>query len=361
MQRMPYVRHGAIACPFCGAVRIIPGMIYCDQCGKRIPDSLMQKVQDENNTVPKEPKRPEKPGQMIVATGPLVSSDDVGRSAATMISGDRLPENQPSNHGGRERAWNREQTLGVCFATFGVLTAVASMFTGIGNLVGVGLASFLIGVLLFHLRSRPSFAPELVEALTLSSLGNIERVLRELGPDTKALYTKTRERLDVPMVFLPAEDNPARAAELIVSDRDRLLFVDRDDLHRTGLLFEPPGGSLLALMEKEAGVNFFDLDSACYLDPLKSSMTESLEVAVVKTAATKEGLKLRIEDGALGELSESMSRSAPHMVSRLGCPICSAAICAVVKVFKTDMTLEEATHHARSHTVSLRFVGGEVI
>jgi len=252
----------------------------------------------------------------------------------------------------------RRYYLGVSFVAFGVLTVLASVMTGIAPLGGLGLASFLIGLLLVYLPSQPSVAPQLVEASVISSLTNTERALRELAPETKALYLNVRDRLDVPMVLLPVSDNPSPTSEIGLSDEDRFLLVDSEDPHRSGLLFEAPGSSLLSLMEKESGVDFFDLAREDLMDALRSGMVESLEVATdVKGEVTESGVKLSIKDGALAGLSRSMARSAPNVSSRLGCPICSAAICAAVKALKRQMILEEAAHQSGYHVVTLRFFG----
>jgi hypothetical protein len=255
--------------------------------------------------------------------------------------------------------WGRQRILGLSLVAFGVLTAVASTVIGAANLSGLGLASFIIGLLLVYLHSRPSFSPELVEASLLSSLANVERILRELGPGTKAIYLKTADRLDVPMVFLPLEENPAPPSGLNLNGEDRLLVVDSDDAHKTGLLLEAPGASLLGLMEKESGVDFFDLSNEDLFDVIRSGMVESLEVAAdVKGTIMQDSVKLRISDGSLRNLSRSIPRLVPNVASRLGCPICSIAICAVVKAIKRDMILQEATHQSGVHSVTLRFGGG---
>jgi hypothetical protein len=234
------------------------------------------------------------------------------------------------------------------------------MVIGATSLGGLGLASFLIGLLLIYLPSRPSVAPELVEASALSSLANLERVLHELGPKTKAVYLRVRDRLDPPMIFLPLEDNPTPASQINASDVDGLLLVDAKDAHRTGLLLQAPGASLLAFMEKESGVEFMDLSRDDLLDALRSGMVESLEVvADLKGEFTNDGLKLRIRDGALDSFSRSVAKSTPSVASRIGCPICSAAICGTVKALKRDIILEEAAHQPGVHNVTLRFSGGQ--
>jgi hypothetical protein len=365
MVRVPHIRHGAVACPSCGARRIIPEMIFCDQCGERIPDSLIKKLN--------EGKTGEAEARAAIAETPSSPglSHRADQSAPTLSSSDSTAKSQvDTTVRGREMLhmevgapatmlWSRQRILGASFVAFGVVTTAASVLVGASGLAGLGLASFLIGLLLIYVNSGPSFPPELVEASVLSSLANQERVLRELGPGTKAVYLKIHDRLDVPMVFIPLEENPAPASELSLADEDRLLIMNSDDPHKTGLLFEAPGASLLSLMEKESGVNFIDLAKEDFLDPLRLGLLESLEVAAdVKATMTPEGVKFRIKDGALRGLSQSVARSAPNVASRLGCPICSAAICATVKAVKSDMILEEAAHQSGSHTVTLKFARG---
>jgi hypothetical protein len=371
VQRTAPTRLGAVTCPSCSARRILAGMLYCDQCGKRIPDSLINKLGHPESVELRGEPHLATPAESVAVTPPSRRSSDVASSSAPVAGlGDTTAKSQPGTiargqemHGASVDAppsilGGRQRVLGVSLVAFGVLIAVASVVVGAASLSGLGLASFLIGLLLVYLHSRPSFAPELVEASLLSSLGNVERILRELGPTTKAIYLKTIDRLDVPMVFLPLEENPAPPSGLNLSGEDRLLVIDSDDSHRTGLLLEAPGASLLALMEKELDLNFIDLGNDDFLNAVRSGMVESLEVAAdVKGAFTQDGVSLRIRDGPLN-MSRSIAGLAPSVASRLGCPICSVAICAAVKAIKRDLILEGATHQSGVHSVTLRFSGG---
>jgi len=372
VQRTAPTRLGAVTCPSCGARRILAEMLYCDQCGRRIPDSLINKLGHPESVELRGEPHLSTTAERVAVTPPSRQSSDVASSSApvaglsdstaksqagTIARGEEMHrasvDASPSMPGGRQRI------LGASLVAFGVLIAVASTVIGAANLSGLGLASFLIGLLLVYLHSRPSFAPELVEASLLSSLGNVERILRELGPRTKAIYLKTIDRLDVPMVFLPLEENPAPPSGLNLSGEDRLLVIDSGDSHRTGLLLEAPGASLLALMEKELDLNFIDLGNDDFLNAIKSGMVESLEVAAdVKGAFTQDGVSFRIRDGPLRNMSRSIARLTPNVASQLGCPICSVAICAAVKAIKRDLILEEATHQSGVHSVTLRFGGG---
>jgi hypothetical protein len=347
-------------------------MLYCDQCGKRIPDSLVKRLGHPGAVELHEEAGLIKTAARVAETESSHRfSDVVSPSGRVAGPSDSTVKSQAGNIAPGQQMHRasvdaplgmlggRHRILGMSLVVFGVLTAVASTVIGAANLSGLGLASFLIGLLLVYLHSRPSYAPEFVEASLLSSLANVERILCELGPRTKAIYLRTIDRLDVPMVFLPLEENPAPPSGLNLSGEERLLVIDSDDSHKTGLLLEAPGASLLALMEKELGLDFIDLSNEDFPDAIRSGMVESLEVAAdLKAAVTQDGVKLRIRDGPLRNMSRSIPRVAPNVASRLGCPICSVAICAAVKALKRDMILEEATHQSGVHSVTLRFGGG---
>jgi len=372
VQRPAATKVGALACPSCRARRILPGMLYYDQCGKRIPESLIEKFRHSEAARPQRGSRLTNTAEGLHETVPSRQSMDVASSSvdidvAGLRDGGANSQTDATGRGQEMRGASapsdmlvgRQRVVGVSLVAFGILMAVASALIGAVNLSGLGLASFLIGLLLVYLNSRPSFPPELVEASLLSSLANVERILHELGPRTKAIYLKTIDRLDVPMVFLPLEENSPPPSGLNLSGEDRLLVIDSDDSHRTGLLLEAPGASLLALMEKELDLNFIDLGNDDFLNAIRSGMVKSLEVAAdVKATVTPEGVEFRIRDGALRGLSQSVARSVPNVASRLGCPICSAVVCATVKAVKSDMILEEATHQLGSHTVTLKFARG---
>ena len=125
----------------------------------------------------------------------------------------------------------------------GLLTVLASMMIRTVNLSGLGLASFLIGLLIVYLGSRPGVEPELMEAFVLSSLINLERVLRQVKPEGKAVYLKVHDRFDVPKVLLPLADNPAHFLAFASLDKDRYLLTDSEDPHKSALLLEAPGAS----------------------------------------------------------------------------------------------------------------------
>jgi hypothetical protein len=247
--------------------------------------------------------------------------------------------------------------LGASILGFGILTLIASIIFGAPSLAGIGLAAFLIGLLTLYLPSRPSVTPELVEAYALPSLENVERFLRELASDSKVTYLRVKDRSDPLRVFIPVDDNPTSNPPE-QPDYDQLIAVNPDDPHRTGLYLEAPGASLLALMEKESGLDFFDIARENLEDALRTSLVESLEVvADVKSSFSDSQMRLRVREGDV-KIGHAVAKSVPKTAARVGCPTCSAVICAIVKATKRHIVVEKVSHEGKYHDLTLAFVGG---
>ena len=252
----------------------------------------------------------------------------------------------------------RRGVLGVAILGFGVLTLVGSIIFGAPSLAGIGLAAFLIGLLTLYLPSRPSVTPELVAAYALPSLENVERFIRELGSDSKATYLPIKDRSDPLRVFIPVEDNPT-ANPPEEPTPEQLITINPDDPHRSGLFLDAPGASILTLMEKESGLDFFDVPSRDLEDALRTGLMESLEVASdVKCSFHEREVRVRIREGDV-KVSAELVKRVPKTAARLGCPICSAAICAIVKATKRHLQVENISHDGKDHNIHLTIPGGK--
>jgi hypothetical protein len=250
-------------------------------------------------------------------------------------------------------------TLGAFLTAFGLLILFADIIFGQLNLASIGLASFLIGLLTLSLSTEETAIPNLVNAYALSSIGNTERLLREFVTDSRAVYLKVVDRNDIPMIFVPMTDYEHESPHTVPTD-DQLLVVNPKDPKKMGLLVEAPGASLLRLMEKEAGLEFFDVGIEEVFDVLRTCMVATVElVSDVRGSFTETGLKLKIREGPLEEVYRSVVRTVPTTASKLGCPICSAAICAIAMSVNSEMALESAVHDSGFHEVTLSSIRGE--
>ena len=251
--------------------------------------------------------------------------------------------------------------LGAAIVGFGLLTLLASIIFGAPSLAGIGLAAFLIGLLTLYLPTQPSVTLALVDAYALPSMENMERFLRELASDSKATYLTIKDRSDPLKIFIPVDDNPASYPPE-QQDPEQLIALNSTDPHRTGLFLDPPGASLLTLMEKESGLDFFDLGREKLEDALRTGLVESLEVAAdVKISYKNNQMRLRIREGD-AKIGRTITQTLPKTTARLGCPTCSAAICATAKATKRNLVVENITHDEKYHDLTLTLVeegGGE--
>ncbi len=360
--------NGGTPCPKCGEPRILPEARFCDTCGTRIPASYFQDRSPRLPVAAKPSKRatieqteqPSRSGKqqtaVLLETPQLKTEHRVIEPALAAVTAPVLPkariEKRLPSQLFEQPKFSRTHILGAFCVTLGIVMLIASVLFGAAALSGIGLAPFIIGLLLLYLPSKPLEAPRLLQGVVMSSVANVERALRDLAPDTKAIYLKIQDRADTPMVLLSLHDTPVSEADKL----DRFLLVSQNDGGESGLLLEAPGASLLKLMERESGIDYFDTDRESLVESLKSGMVETLEVlGNVQGDFTDEGLRLLMKDGALGKFANSLASSAPIMTSRLGCPICSLAICAAAKSLKTNMILDGTSHQGGLHTLTLRF------
>jgi hypothetical protein len=388
----------AAKCPNCGELRILPGATFCDRCGAQLPEGFFaqQELAEEreaealrtrvaslearnreleslrSSEVDSEKARSGALQEQVKGLEALrvrlvdVEAENSELKRRVTEAEERAQETATKQFVPRAksiiRLSRRQLYLGISLVAFGVMTMLAGAATGTLNLAGLGLASFLIGLLVVYLPSQAALPPELVEASLISPLADLERVLRELSPNTKAVYLGMQDRLQTPLVFLPLADKHGAVSSLPSSDYDRFMVMDAKDSSRNGLLLEAPGASLLSYMEREAGVDFFDLSGQDLIGTLRSCMVDSLEVAAeLKGEVAPDGVRFRIKDGVLGRMSQSVVKSAGNVSSRLGCPICSAGICAAVKVLKREVEVDKATHEAGYHSVNLTYNGGVAV
>jgi len=98
--------------------------------------------------------------------------------------------------------------LGIALILFGLSLSTASFVVQATLFAGLGLSSFLVGLLLMYVPTERTVSPRLVSASCLSSLVNLNSLLEELGIDSKAVYLPAKEEGHQPRAFLPLIRNP---------------------------------------------------------------------------------------------------------------------------------------------------------
>lgn len=253
--------------------------------------------------------------------------------------------------------------LGIAFVLFGLSLSTVSFLVQATLFAGLGLSSFLVGLLLMYVPTERTVSARLVSASCLSSLVNLNSLLEELGVDSKAVYLPTKEESHQPRAFLPLIRNPDSSSMFLKSlENSGLFVVNGQDPHQSGLLLIPPGSSLATLMEQESGIDFHNVRLDRLEDALRTGLVEALEIAEDIRVIFMNG-SVRVEVGPLvsEELYQMQSKVASSLCSQVGCPLSSAVICAVTKAAKMPVSvIKISALHGRRISIELRLLEGDL-
>jgi len=253
--------------------------------------------------------------------------------------------------------------LGITFILFGLSLSAASFLVRATLFAGLGLSSFLVGILLTYVPTERTVSPRLVSASCLSSLVNLNSLLEELGVDSKAVYLPTKEESHQPRVFLPLLRDPDSSRMFFKSLENKGLFVvDSQDPHQSGLLLIPPGSSLATLMEQESGIDFHNVRLDKLEDALKIGLLEALEIAEdIRVIFADESVRVEVGPLVSEELYHVQSKIASNLCSQVGCPLTSAIICAVTKAAKKPVSIIKISAlQGRRISIELRLLEGDL-
>jgi len=221
------------------------------------------------------------------------------------------------------------------------------------------LASFLIGLLLIYVPTERTVSPQLVSASCLSSLVNLNSLLEELGVGSKAIYLPAKKETHQPCAFLPLVQNldlssvfPKRL------DGSGLFIVNAQNPHQSGLALVPPGSSLATLIERESGIDFYNVRLDELENALRTGLVEALEIAEdVRVMFVDESVRAEVGPLISEELCGMQSKVAHSLCSQVGCPLCSAIICAVTKAAKRPVrVIKISPMRDRNISVELRLL-----
>jgi hypothetical protein len=245
---------------------------------------------------------------------------------------------------------------------FGLCLSTVSFLIQANLFASLGLASFLIGLLLIYVPTERTVSPQLVNAICLSSLVNLNSLLEELGVDSKAVYLPTKKETHQPCAFLPLARSLDLSSMFLKRLNDGGLFIVNDqDPYQSGLALVPPGSSLATLIEQESGIDFYNVRLDELENALRTGLVEALEIAEDVRVMFMNG-SVRVEVGPLisEELCEMQSKVARSLCSQVGCPLCSAVICAVTKAAKRPVSVIKISPlRGRKTSVELRLLEGD--
>jgi hypothetical protein len=246
-------------------------------------------------------------------------------------------------------------SIGTFLLVIGAIIGFLSYLMGIIPMFALGLASFLIGVLVLYLpERRGSIAARLATESSLPSLLNIENLLEDLDLDEKGIYIPASGLGICPRVFVPLADTEATRHPPVGLVNSRRIFVTvGKSPEDRGVLLDAPGGQILVALEQSLRTDL----SKTKLDELGAAFNSGFRALGIAKSANFEAegssVKIQIELATLIDLETKLRNIAPRLVAQVGTPVTSAVAAAVSKAAGRYVTFKSAILDLPSKKVSV--------
>ena len=213
-----------------------------------------------------------------------------------------------------------------------------------------GLGLVFWGGLLLYISPSDYVKSELL-TLVLSSLTNIDRVIKEKKLEGKGIYLPPKYLKDPEssIVFIPSK------RESVLPRPEEIHEENLFSKNPEGLYLTPPGLSLSQLFEKTLGTTFTRTDLEFLQKKLPKLLIEDLEIA--------EDLNIQTEDDIITvELAGNIfadvcqeSAKLERIHESIGCPLCSAIACALAKATGRPVTIEKEEQSKGRRTNKIQY------
>ena len=200
-----------------------------------------------------------------------------------------------------------------------------------------GFGMLLIGLLILFLFSWRSVPEGLSWSFLKTDMDNLNRDVRSLNLQGKGIYFPAGGRLASDRVFIPLEQKPLPLPVL----NEISVFSVGESGPSMGKSIVPPGRGLVNEVEKQTEKRFRD-------DRLADS-NESMEkigkgtglIGDINVRDRKNSIEVSIKHSRLKSICDYTFDEYPDLHEKCGCPGCSAVICALARVAKMPLRVDE--------------------
>jgi len=209
--------------------------------------------------------------------------------------------------------------LGIVVLVLWILTSDGSMMSSL--LAMTGSTFIAIAVLMSLLTPNRYLRNEVYEAMCISDVVSINRILSSLLISSRGIYLPAKMAGSTKL-FIPLSDN-SPAVELRTHREDVFNISGRKI---NGLVIDPPGQGLFRYVQSIGAL----FTSEGLENEIKDVLENNLELASkvsVKTGGNT--VTISMSNIACSNMCEAIRRDHPEICTRTGCPICSLAGCMV--------------------------------
>jgi hypothetical protein len=247
--------------------------------------------------------------------------------------------------------------IGIIFAIPGVLSLTFSILVNSQVLAFIGLGLTFWGALFFLVRPTSYVKGSLLDATALSAYRTVDRIMKDLKFKGKAFYVPPYpQEVYIPehlkglkdtLVFISAGASATPPSMLDIAGGKFLVK------NPEGIFIIPPGLGLLNEFEKEMRTDLTKTSVEDLCETLPQLILENFQLAKeIEMKTENNQVTLKIEDSIFKNLYREQGLRS---VQILGCPLASAAACAVAKASGKTVTLNQVNISPNAETVEITY------
>jgi hypothetical protein len=203
------------------------------------------------------------------------------------------------------------------------IAAMLDSVSGISMLLMLtGVTVITLAILLYFLSPARFLRAEVADALGLSGMANIEKLLASLMIEARGVYVPAAQAGST-RLFIPIYGEQDLAGLPVTGS----LFVT-PGAGAGGVMLEPPGYRLLSYV-REIGATF---TGEGLENEMKDALENSLELAGRVTVRV-EGDEVLVSMGDLANagMCATVRKESPGICTQTGCPVCSLVACMIAE------------------------------
>lgn len=240
----------------------------------------------------------------------------------------------------------------ILFST-GVLTLALSLNYSSSTLAFIGLGLVFWGAILYYISPQEYVQINLFGAATLSTLQNLDSILKEHNYKGKAVYLppKYLKDFESSKVYLGI----GNAASLPTPEQIQQKESEIPFSNPSGTLLIPPGAEIVTLFENTLGTSFTKVDLRFLENNLPKLFIEDLEIAEnIEIEIEDKKVRVKIEGSVYMSISREL-KNFSYTTNLLGCPISSAIACALAKATGKPLIVDKYQMSDNGRTISIEY------
>jgi hypothetical protein len=254
-----------------------------------------------------------------------------------------------------ERRRSSAKVISWVLLASGVASLIVSIVYNSSILAFMGLGLTFWGALLLYLKTQ-EYAHKLLDTSVLPSLHTLNQLIRELNYKGNPVYLPPNyfEDPEATKIYISKQKEAGLPKPEEIQRNESRLFVKNSE----GILLTPPGAELTKIFERTLETSFTKLDLKSLEQNLPKLFVEDLEIAENLEFQMKEdSVHLRITNSIYKDLA-----NLPHVLDKIGGPICSAIACAITKAAGKPVVIEkiETSEDGKTTDAKFRLLGVRV-